>query len=50
MITSSQEVGDRLGCEPTLIRKDLSRIGRLGRRGAGYRVDELKATLGRILG
>jgi redox-sensing transcriptional repressor len=33
-----------------VIRKDLSRLGRLGARGQGYRVDELQRALGAILG
>jgi redox-sensing transcriptional repressor len=48
--TSSQELGERLGCNPSQIRKDFSRIGRLGTRGSGYRVAELEGVLARLLG
>ena len=48
--TSSEEIARATGCSPSQIRKDFSRIGRLGRRGTGYRVVELLAVLGRLLG
>ena len=48
---SSWELGELLGCRPSLIRKDFSRLGRLGTRGHGYRIagliDVLKDLLGR---
>ncbi len=47
---SSQEIGERLGYSPSQIRKDFSRLGKLGTRGAGYRVDELRNALARVLG
>ena len=49
-VTFSREIGQRLGCSPSLVRKDLSRLGRLGTRGSGYRVAELKTVLGQALG
>lgn len=48
--TSSQELGERLGYSPSQIRKDFSRIGRLGTRGSGYRTSELQGVLARLLG
>ncbi len=48
--TSSQEIGERLGYSPSQVRKDFSRLGRLGTRGSGYRVGELQNVLGRVLG
>jgi redox-sensing transcriptional repressor len=48
--TSSQEIGELLGCTPTEIRKDLAKLGRFGTRGTGYRVEEVRRTLGRIIG
>jgi redox-sensing transcriptional repressor len=48
--TSSQEIGESLGYGPSQVRRDLSRLGKLGTRGTGYRVDELEGVLGRTLG
>lgn len=48
--TSSQELGERLGYSPSQVRKDFSKIGRLGTRGSGYRVAELQSVLSRLLG
>lgn len=48
--TSSQEIGESLGYGPSQIRRDFSRLGKLGTRGTGYRVDELESVLGRTLG
>jgi len=48
--TSSQEIGHRLGYSPSQVRKDFARLGKLGTRGAGYRIDELQNVLRRILG
>lgn len=49
-VAFSQEIGERIGCSPSLIRKDLSRIGKLGTPGNGYRVAKLKTILGQVLG
>ena len=35
-ITSSQELGDRLGISSAQIRKDLSHFGEFGKQGTGY--------------
>lgn len=48
--TSSQEIGERLGGSPSQVRKDFSKLGKLGTRGSGYRVQELRNYLGRIIG
>lgn len=49
-VAFSREIGGRLGCSPSIVRKDLARLGQLGTRGHGYRVAELKALLGHALG
>jgi redox-sensing transcriptional repressor len=46
----SLEIAGRVGAGASQIRRDLSRLGRLGTRGSGYRVDELTAILERFLG
>lgn len=48
-ITSSQELGDRLGISSAQIRKDLSQFGEFGKQGTGYKVDFLADQLRRIL-
>ncbi len=48
-ITSSQELGDRLGISSAQIRKDLSQFGEFGKQGTGYNVDYLADQLRRIL-
>ena len=47
---SSRELGELLGCRPSLIRKDFSRLGTLGTRGHGYRVAELLCAFEELLG
>jgi redox-sensing transcriptional repressor len=49
MVTSSQELGDRLGISSAQIRKDLSHFGEFGKQGTGYEVDFLRQQLRRIL-
>ena len=48
-ITSSQELGERLGISAAQIRKDLSQFGEFGKQGTGYNIgylaDELEAIL-----
>ncbi|MFQ5942968.1 MAG: redox-sensing transcriptional repressor Rex [Anaerolineales bacterium] len=48
-ITSSQELGERLGISSAQIRKDLSQFGEFGKQGTGYNIgylsDQLKAIL-----
>jgi redox-sensing transcriptional repressor len=48
-ITSSQELGDRLGISSAQIRKDLSHFGEFGKQGTGYNVAYLCRQLEKIL-
>src|SRR5512135_3242649 len=48
-ITSSHELGERLGISSAQIRKDLSHFGTFGKQGTGYRINELKERLRQIL-
>lgn len=48
-ITSSHELGKRLGISSAQIRKDLSHFGEFGKQGTGYTVSTLSAELQRIL-
>jgi redox-sensing transcriptional repressor len=48
-ITSSQELGDRLGISSAQIRKDLSHFGEFGKQGTGYNIQFLYQQLRRIL-
>ena len=48
-VTSSQELGDRLGISAAQIRKDLSQFGEFGKQGTGYSIDYLTEQLRRIL-
>ncbi len=48
-ITSSQELGDRLGISSAQIRKDLSQFGEFGKQGTGYNVSFLVKKLKEIL-
>ncbi|HHW09965.1 MAG TPA: redox-sensing transcriptional repressor Rex [Firmicutes bacterium] len=48
-LMSSQELGDRAGVAPALVRKDLAWFGEFGKQGVGYQVDYLKTELRRIL-
>lgn len=47
---SSEELAARGQTTAAQVRKDLSHFGSFGKRGLGYRVDELRARLRRILG
>ena len=47
---SSLGLAQRLGTNAAQIRKDLGHFGELGVRGVGYRVSDLRARLGSILG
>lgn len=49
-VVSSKDLGGRLGIPSTQVRKDLSYYGEFGRRGVGYNVQELKRSVGKILG
>ena len=48
-ITSSKELGERLGISSAQIRKDLSHFGEFGKQGTGYQVSFLVEKLGQIL-
>ena len=48
-ITSSQELGERLGISSAQIRKDLSQFGEFGKQGTGYNIGYLTDQLKRIL-
>jgi len=48
-VTSSQELGERLGISAAQIRKDLSQFGEFGKQGTGYNIDFLKDKLRQIL-
>ena len=48
-ITSSHELGEKLGISSAQIRKDLSHFGEFGKQGTGYRINHLQDQLRRIL-
>jgi len=48
-VTSSQEIGTKLGLSPAQIRKDLSYFGKFGKQGTGYNVARLREQIERIL-
>ena len=48
-ITSSKDLGERLGISSAQIRKDLSHFGEFGKQGTGYQVTFLVEKLGQIL-
>ncbi|HKJ26721.1 MAG TPA: redox-sensing transcriptional repressor Rex [Anaerolineales bacterium] len=48
-VTSSQELGERLGMSAAQIRKDLSQFGEFGKQGTGYNIEFLAKKLQEIL-
>lgn len=48
-VTSSQELGERLGISAAQIRKDLSQFGEFGKQGTGYPIPHLIEQLQKIL-
>ena len=48
-VTSSQELGERLGISAAQIRKDLSQFGEFGKQGTGYHIKYLIEQLQQIL-
>lgn len=48
-VTSSQELGERLGISAAQIRKDLSQFGEFGKQGTGYHIEYLVEQLKQIL-
>jgi redox-sensing transcriptional repressor len=49
-VVSSKDLGGKLDIPSTQVRKDLSYYGEFGRRGVGYNVNDLKRSVGKILG
>ena len=48
-ITSSHELGQRLGISSAQIRKDLSHFGGFGKQGTGYQIEYLRDKLQQVL-
>lgn len=48
-VTSSQELGERLGISAAQIRKDLSQFGEFGKQGTGYSIEFLSEQIQQIL-
>lgn len=48
-VTSSQELGERLGISAAQIRKDLSQFGEFGKQGTGYNIEFLANQVEEIL-
>ena len=48
-MTSSQEMGEKLGISAAQIRKDLSQFGEFGKQGTGYNIEFLTEKLRQIL-
>ena len=48
-ITSSQELGEKLGISAAQIRKDLSQFGEFGKQGTGYSIEYLADQIRQIL-
>lgn len=48
-VTSSQELGERLGISAAQIRKDLSQFGEFGKQGTGYSIEFLADQIRKIL-
>ena len=48
-VTSSQELGERLGISAAQIRKDLSQFGEFGKQGTGYNIEYLSKNIQQIL-
>lgn len=48
-LMSSQELGEKAGVSPALVRKDLAWFGEFGKQGVGYDVANLKSELRGIL-
>jgi redox-sensing transcriptional repressor len=48
-VTSSQELGERLGISAAQIRKDLSQFGEFGKQGTGYSIEYLSDQIRKIL-
>ncbi|HEY5669610.1 MAG TPA: redox-sensing transcriptional repressor Rex [Anaerolineales bacterium] len=49
LVTSSQEMSERLGISAAQIRKDLSQFGEFGKQGTGYNIEYLASQIKAIL-
>jgi redox-sensing transcriptional repressor len=49
LLTSSKELGERLGISSAQIRKDLSQFGEFGKQGTGYSIEFLISQIRQIL-
>jgi redox-sensing transcriptional repressor len=49
LVTSSQEIGEKLGISAAQIRKDLSQFGEFGKQGTGYDINFLLKQISQIL-
>jgi redox-sensing transcriptional repressor len=47
---NSQELGRLVDVSPAVVRRDLSALGTIGRRGVGYAVETLIESIGQVLG
>ena len=47
---NSKELGALVDVSPAVVRRDLSSLGPIGRRGVGYPIDKLIAQIGSVLG
>ncbi|KAA1258957.1 Redox-sensing transcriptional repressor Rex [Rubripirellula obstinata] len=47
---NSQELGRLVDVSPAVVRRDLSALGTIGRRGVGYEVETLIESIGQVLG
>ena len=47
---NSQELGRLVNVSPAVVRRDISSIGTMGRRGVGYSVEQLADRIGVVLG
>ncbi len=47
---NSRELGRLVNVSPAVVRRDLSALGTIGRRGVGYQIERLIETIGRVLG
>ncbi|OYP34447.1 redox-sensing transcriptional repressor Rex [Rhodopirellula sp. MGV] len=47
---NSKQLGSIVNVSPAVIRRDLSNLGTIGRRGVGYQIDQLIEQIGVVLG
>ncbi len=46
---TAQDIGEKMGINPHLVRRDFAYLGQFGERGKGYRVKNLKDSLRKIM-